>query len=465
VTDIFSFFEKPRGELDRFASAVRLARAAGLSLRRGSRGLSIGFAAPVANPDWSHGQVKSGAMWDEQRKPARGGLACAKIFGPVQDYACTCGKYKRMKDRGMICEKCGVEVIGSRVRRERMAHVVLETPIAPQGSAEPWPVVPILPPEGRPADLDEAYARLFDGTDRKRALDAIVERTLALLVEALAPTTRRNMDFSGMAVAFVGTRRRVPLRMLAQMVSPMAMGLLETLGYVSTIKSAKKVLDTNPELTREMVRMVMHDRVLIFGGRNDVLVGASVEIGDEPVIELDPVTAARIDVVTGSLVNVYFPITDAGQAEAKNLVEGSTPLGSSGARSWVTDVADASDPVRVLVRHAAEDALDPCVSPMAALLVGGYELTGPPARRPEFGPPPPPPPKPETSPHLERSIDDLELSVRTANALQNARIKTIGELVQRTESDLLKSNGFGRQSLKEVKEILAELGLTLGMRP
>jgi DNA-directed RNA polymerase subunit beta' len=63
-------------------------------------------------------------------KPERDGLFCAKIFGPTKDYECNCGKYKRMKHRGVICEKCGVEVIQSKVRRERMAHIELATPVS-----------------------------------------------------------------------------------------------------------------------------------------------------------------------------------------------------------------------------------------------------------------------------------------------------------------------------------------------
>ena len=63
-------------------------------------------------------------------KPERDGLFCAKIFGPVKDYECNCGKYKRMKHRGVVCEKCGVEVIQSKVRRERMGHITLATPVA-----------------------------------------------------------------------------------------------------------------------------------------------------------------------------------------------------------------------------------------------------------------------------------------------------------------------------------------------
>ena len=68
-------------------------------------------------------------------KPERDGLFCARIFGPVKDYECNCGKYKRMKHRGVVCEKCGVEVIQSKVRRERLGHITLATPSRTSGSS------------------------------------------------------------------------------------------------------------------------------------------------------------------------------------------------------------------------------------------------------------------------------------------------------------------------------------------
>jgi DNA-directed RNA polymerase subunit beta' len=68
--------------------------------------------------------------WSRSFKPEKDGLFCEKIFGPVKDWECNCGKYKRMKHRGIVCEKCGVEVIQSKVRRERMGHIRLATPVA-----------------------------------------------------------------------------------------------------------------------------------------------------------------------------------------------------------------------------------------------------------------------------------------------------------------------------------------------
>src|SRR5262245_1845265 len=112
MKDIFSFFEKPKDPLS--FSAIR-----------------ISLASPEKIRQWSHGEVKKPETINYRTfKPERDGLFCAKIFGPVKDYECNCGKYKRMKHRGVVCEKCGVEVIQSKVRRERLGHITLATPLA-----------------------------------------------------------------------------------------------------------------------------------------------------------------------------------------------------------------------------------------------------------------------------------------------------------------------------------------------
>jgi len=93
--------------------------------------IRISLASPEKIREWSHGEVKKPETINYRTfKPERDGLFCAKIFGPVKDYECNCGKYKRMKHRGVTCEKCGVEVIPSKVRRERLGHIELATPVA-----------------------------------------------------------------------------------------------------------------------------------------------------------------------------------------------------------------------------------------------------------------------------------------------------------------------------------------------
>ena len=93
--------------------------------------IRIGLASPQLIRSWSFGEVKKPETINYRTfKPEREGLFCAKIFGPVKDYECLCGKYKRLKHRGVICEKCGVEVALSKVRRERMGHIDLASPVA-----------------------------------------------------------------------------------------------------------------------------------------------------------------------------------------------------------------------------------------------------------------------------------------------------------------------------------------------
>jgi DNA-directed RNA polymerase subunit beta' len=93
--------------------------------------ITVGLASPDKIRSWSYGEVKKPETINYRTfKPERDGLFCAKIFGPVKDYECLCGKYKRLKHRGVICEKCGVEVTLSKVRRERMGHIELASPVA-----------------------------------------------------------------------------------------------------------------------------------------------------------------------------------------------------------------------------------------------------------------------------------------------------------------------------------------------
>ena len=93
--------------------------------------IRISIASPEKILSWSYGEIKKPETINYRTfKPERDGLFCARIFGPVKDYECLCGKYKRMKYKGVVCEKCGVEVTVTKVRRERMGHIELAAPVA-----------------------------------------------------------------------------------------------------------------------------------------------------------------------------------------------------------------------------------------------------------------------------------------------------------------------------------------------
>jgi DNA-directed RNA polymerase subunit beta' len=109
---IYTLFEKPRDSMSFDAMRIRI-------------------ASPEKIRSWSYGEVKKPETINYRSfKPEKDGLFCAKIFGPIKDWECNCGKYKRMKHRGIVCDKCGVEVIQSKVRRERMGHIELAAPVA-----------------------------------------------------------------------------------------------------------------------------------------------------------------------------------------------------------------------------------------------------------------------------------------------------------------------------------------------
>jgi len=112
MKDLLNFFDKPKDPLS-------------------FTGIRISLASPEKIREWSFGEVKKPETINYRTfKPERDGLFCAKIFGPVKDYECICGKYKRMKHRGVVCEKCGVEVIQAKVRRERLGHIELSSAVA-----------------------------------------------------------------------------------------------------------------------------------------------------------------------------------------------------------------------------------------------------------------------------------------------------------------------------------------------
>ena len=112
MESVYALFEKPRDAVSFDAMRIRI-------------------ASPEKIRSWSYGEVKKPETINYRSfKPEKDGLFCAKIFGPTKDWECNCGKYKRMKHRGIVCDRCSVEVIQSKVRRERMGHIELAASVA-----------------------------------------------------------------------------------------------------------------------------------------------------------------------------------------------------------------------------------------------------------------------------------------------------------------------------------------------
>jgi len=180
VEDIFSLFEKPRDPA-------------------GITAMKISIASPEKIRSWSFGQVKKPETINYRTfKPERDGLFCAKIFGPTKDYECNCGKYKRMRHRGVVCEKCGVEVIQSKVRRERMGHIELAAPVA-----HIWFLRSLPSRIGNLLDLSlrelekilyfESYICLDPGASKHTEKELLTERDYRMAMEEYGDTFRAGI--------------------------------------------------------------------------------------------------------------------------------------------------------------------------------------------------------------------------------------------------------------------------------
>ncbi|MBZ5710220.1 DNA-directed RNA polymerase subunit alpha C-terminal domain-containing protein [Nannocystis pusilla] len=590
--DIFSFFDRPQsvlGEpaLEPEAVTLLVAHLRGLGLELDLRAAEVGLSilAPGELVERSHGEVRVPDGVD--------GLGCPKIFGPTKDYECACGQYRRMKHRGVVCETCGVEVVSSRVRRERFGHVKLAAPClhplfagdvaallgldaeelcevvagrrvlefaggaawrsepgeSVAGGQALWDalaqldldaieagesgpraelasslarlgrpatalmlaVVPVLPPDLRLdheyGDLDRLYrdlldcnarvaragetdppiglARaqeqlqhaldrlLLDGRPRRSTADAplsIAGRVDRLFADRLFT---KPVDFSGVAHLVVDPSLapdecRVPQAMLRELFRPHAYGMLEALGFVATIKSARHMLDTHQPEALAVVEAVSDGApVLLMAG--PAIVTRRVRGWDAACVAVDPTTAERM---ASRVVALHVPLMHQAALQCERLAD--FPAAEQPrARGWLgrgrrSLIAAA----RRAALHGERDRLD---DPVVRLALGRPPESIDAAaleRRAErererreqaWERLKPPPVDPASHPLLDRRIDELELSVATARALDRAGLRTLGELCRRTEAELLEMQGFGGKQLAEVKQILADLGLSLGM--
>jgi len=540
IGDIFSFFDRPKrregaapGDLPEVMKLISaFLRVLGLEVRFDDELIAANLLSGQALRETACGTVTVESRFDQ------------RVFGPIEDYRCECGKYSRMKHRGVVCEDCGVEVIQSRVRRERfgvfelgqpMVHPLFRAEVAALlgmseaalellevqdgfglknrlealdleaiDAIETGPVaelaglllrthlspaalmidaVAVLPPDLR------RVGSAFDGyyQDLLGAVTvAQLRPSLGQLFEGLSAAAsalwqnhsfEKCVDYSAVAALVVDPELsrggcRVPRSVLTELFRPWVYAALEERGYVTTIKSAKRMVEEGrPEAQRALEEVVSgYPLLLAAGSRILCRVG---EPWDAPAIAVDPETALLLG---AEQLTLYVPLCDEAVVECLKLPD--CPLPSRQAPAgWVS-------------RAMRERAIVPAAR--RAALTMEREVVSDPALKAALGRPPPrldafeleawtrrrsaerlayreahPDPESEAKPQnewLSRRTDELELSVMTAQALMNAKIETIGALVQKTEAELLKTRGFGRKSLQEVKEILAELGLSLGMR-
>src|SRR5439155_758505 len=288
--------------------------------------VAIGVASSDTMRSWSKGEVKNPETINYRTfKPEKGGLFCERIFGPTRDWECSCGKYKRIKHKGVICDRCGVEVTLARVRRERMGHIELAVPVShiwfykcmpsriglmliqgfQNSHARPeWmilDVLPVIPPDLRPlvpleggrfatSDLNDLYRRVINRNNRLKNLlllktpDVIIrneKRMLQEAVDALFDNGRhgravtgagnrplkslsdmlkgkggrfrqnllgKRVDYSGRSVIVIGPELKLnhcglPKKMALVLCEPFIIRRLKDLGYVHTVRRAKKMIE------------------------------------------------------------------------------------------------------------------------------------------------------------------------------------------------------------------------------
>src|SRR5947208_3147027 len=343
--------------------------------------IKIGLASPDKIRSWSFGEVKKPETINYRTfKPERDGLFCAKIFGPIKDYECLCGKYKRLKHRGVICEKCGVEVTQTKVRRERMGHIDLAAPCA-----HIWllKVLPVLPPDLRPlvpldggrfatSDLNDLYRRVINRNSRLRrllelkapeiiarnekrmlqeAVDSLLDngrrgkamtgankralKSLADMIKGKSGRFRQNLlgkrvDYSGRSVIVVGPTLKLhqcglPKLMALELFKPFIFHKLEVMGLATTIKAAKRMVESQEPVVWDILEDVIREHPVLLN-RAPTLHRLGIQ-AFEPVliegkaIQLHPLVCAAFNAdFDGDQMAVHVPISLEAQMEARTLM-------------------------------------------------------------------------------------------------------------------------------------------------
>jgi hypothetical protein len=402
-----------------------------------------------------------------------GSLLSQKIFGPVVDYECECGKYKRMKHRGTVCETCGVEVTRSRVREERFGHIDL-----PASCAHPWfadvslDAVPVLPAALRPeASAVHGLYRQLSASPSQDALNALFA-ALAAEVERLWPvaTVNKPVDYSGVAHLVVAPdlapgRCRVPRSMLEELFAPFVFGILEERFSLGVREARQKKRHGSWECEEALAETSDGYPLLLASGPN--LLVRRAEAWDAAAIAVDPATARGLG---GATVTVHVPLTHQAALECSKLADLPQPSQPT-SEGWLARAVRDGDLLGQLRRaclDGGEDALDdallapllgrpPKMPPEDALLDWreadkarrsalrhAFQEAADPKRR-----------------ALEQKLDEFTLSITTSVGLAERKFSTLGQLCQWTADDFRRIKGFGPRNIREIEELLGSFGLSI----
>src|SRR5437660_61895 len=324
--------------------------------------IRISIASPEKILSWSYGEIKKPETINYRTfKPERDGLFCARIFGPIKDYECLCGKYKRMKYKGIICEKCSVEVTLSRVRRERMGHIELAAPVAHIWFLKSLPsrigllldmtlkslerilyfesyvvLEPGLTPlEDRQLLSEDEYLKAQElyGADSFTA--TIGAEAIREMLKGKQGRFRQNLlgkrvDYSGRSVIVVGPELKLhqcglPKKMALELFKPFIYSRLDAKGLSTTVKQAKKLVEKEkPEVWDILDEVIREHPVLL--NRAPTLHRLGIQ-AFEPVliegkaIQLHPLVCAAFNAdFDGDQMAVHVPLSLEAQMEARTLM-------------------------------------------------------------------------------------------------------------------------------------------------
>src|SRR5437764_1175380 len=337
--------------------------------------IRISLASPEKIRHWSHGEVtKPETINYRTFKPERDGLFCARIFGPVTDWECLCGKYKRMKHRGVICDKCGVEVTLSKVRRERLGHIELASPcshvwffkglpsrighlldislrdlesvlyfeayVVIEPGEAPVKEKEIIKEESKFRELDQQFRPA--GFKAMMGAEAIKELLKRVDIETLSDTLKgkqgrfrqnllgKRVDYSGRSVIVVGPELKLhqcglPKKMALELFKPFIYHRLEQTGHCTTIKQAKEMVEQQEPIVWDILEEVIKDHPVLLN-RAPTLHRLGIQ-AFEPVlvegkaIKIHPLvcTAFNAD-FDGDQMAVHIPLSPEAQVEASVLM-------------------------------------------------------------------------------------------------------------------------------------------------
>src|SRR5918996_920352 len=323
------------------------------TLRADFDAIRISLASPEKILSWSFGEVtKPETINYRTFKPERDGLFCAKIFGPITDWECLCGKYKRMKHRGVICDKCGVEVTQAKVRRERLGHIALATPVSHVNIEKLADELRVKMRSETSVQKKLKFAKRLKVVDSFRKSNNRPEWMILDVIPVIPPELRplmplsdtlkgkqgrfrqnllgKRVDYSGRSVIVVGPELKLhqcglPKKMALELFKPFIYNQLEKQGHAATIKQAREMVERQGPVVWGILEEVIREHPVLLN-RAPTLHRLGIQ-AFEPVlvegkaIKIHPLTCTAFNAdFDGDQMAVHIPLSPEAQIEASTLM-------------------------------------------------------------------------------------------------------------------------------------------------